>query len=131
MLCGLCEQLDGQQILLSSTCVNHHKTYSDLTLSANQGCGFSNVAHVTVLNTYSEKMSLPIEDVMQLHLEQDRLESQRREKDRSRFTLKSRRVHLDTRFAPFGEGSIGFVYGDSCLKGLTWEMFAQPTLFRL
>jgi hypothetical protein len=117
MLCSLCERLDGQQILLSTTCVNHDKTYSDLALPANQGCEFCNVAHVAVSNTYSEKMSLPVEEVVLLHLEQDRLESQRREKDRSRFTLKSRGVHLDTRFAPFGEGSIGIVYGIFLSKG--------------
>ena len=74
MLCSLCEGLRWQEIFSSSKAVDHHTTYSDLASAACQGCDFCTVAQVAVPDTYSEDLWLPVEDVVQLHLEQDLLE---------------------------------------------------------
>jgi hypothetical protein len=118
MLCSLCQRLSWQQIFSSTEPVNHHETYADLSLSASHGCQFCNVAHVAVLDTHSKELSLPIEDVVQLHLGQDRLEDQRNDKEHSGFSLTSVKIDLDTRFAPFSEGVIGITYGRDMIEGV-------------
>jgi hypothetical protein len=95
---------------LSGHVFRSSQTYSDLAISANQGCEFCAVAHIAVLDAHSQELLLPVEDVVHLHLEQDRLESWRTEKGRSRFVLIPVRADLDTRIAPFSEGIIGILY---------------------
>jgi hypothetical protein len=129
LLCSLCKRLNWQQIFSLGTFFDHHKTYSDLAISANQGCEFCAVAHIAVLDAHSQELSLPVEDVVQLHLEQDRLESWRTGKGRSRFVLIPVRVDFDTRFAPFSEGFIGILYRRVLPNGDAYDVVESVHLF--
>ncbi|ERF70188.1 hypothetical protein EPUS_00376 [Endocarpon pusillum Z07020] len=111
MLCSLCEGLHWEEILSSFEAVGHHVTYSDLASAASHGCDFCTVAQAAVLDTYSQDLSLPVEDVAQLHLEKDRLEYQRYGEDRTGFTIEPGHIWLDTRYAPCEGGVIGIMYG--------------------
>jgi len=110
MLCSLCSRLDWRQILRRDSHIDHHKTYADLSLAANQGCEFCFVAQIAVSLTYSQRIGLRFEDVVQHHLERDRNESQRHEALRSRFVLEVQTLPLDSRFCPLSAGIIGFEY---------------------
>jgi hypothetical protein len=116
MLCSLCSGLDWHQILRSDIVpldrkIDHHKSYADLSLAASQGCEFCTVAHIAVLDTHSLTKSLSVEDFVQRHLEQDRIESPQHEGLRGQFLLlRVETVSLDTRFSPYARGVTGIYY---------------------
>lgn len=110
MLCALCTQVNFREAFCSGNQVEHHTTYYGLALSASLGCDFCKVAHTAVLDTHSEELVLPYQDVVQILLEQDKVEELRPLDERSTFIIEGQKFELDSRFAPFDWGVIGVQY---------------------
>jgi len=68
------------------------------------------VAHTAVIDTHSEELSLPYQDVVRLQLEQDKVELVRDEEERAIFIFKAQEIDLDNRYTPFDAGVFGGLY---------------------
>ena len=110
MLCRVCKQFNWREALCSGKQWRHHESYGELAESATQGCDFCQVAHVSVIDTYAEELRIPHNDVVRLHREQDRLETNVDEANTSCFLIQAEFVKVDRDFASFEEGIYGITY---------------------
>jgi hypothetical protein len=110
MLCAVCTEVNFREAFCSANRVEHHTTYDGLAWSALRGCDFCKVAHTAVLDTHSEELILPYQDVVQTMLEQDKAEELRPLGERSTFVIEGQKIEPDSRFTPFDSGVFGVQY---------------------